>query len=146
MATPWLPEGYHSVTPYLVVEDILKQMDFFIYGLNGVEKYRMPGPSGSIVHAEVRVGNSMIMLGAAMEGFAPTAGTYYHYVPDVDATYNQAISKGGESVEEPKDQFWGDRTAKVKDPSGNTWYLATAKERLSPEELNQRAESALAQA
>lgn len=143
MAPKPIPEGYHSVTPYLVVDDPDRLLDFIKQALGAEEMFRMDGPDGKIGHAEVRIGDSMVMLGGASgsAGGQAMPTTLYLYVDDTDATYHRGIESGGTSVEEPADQFYGDRRAAVRDPVGNIWFLATKVEDVSPEEMAKRVEA-----
>jgi PhnB protein len=121
-----IPDGYHTVTPYLLVNDAARLIEFLKDGLGAEEIGRMPGPDGAIAHAEVRIGNSVVMMGQPGEGNpGATTSALYLYFEDVDAVYKRAVAAGGVSTEEPADQFYGDRRAGVRDPCGNTWWLAT---------------------
>ncbi len=133
-----VPEGYHSVTPYLVVRGVDRLIEFLQQGLGAVEKERHARPDGVVMHAELKVGNSMLMMGEAPDEHAAAPSNLYLYVEDVDRTYRQALQAGGTSVREPADQFYGDRIGGVKDPSGNTWWISTHVEDVSPEELERR--------
>lgn len=119
-----IPDGYHSVSPYLLVSDAAKLLDFLKAGLGAEETVRMPGPDGSVSHAEVRIGDSIVMMGQPMDGSATTAALHV-YLEDVDAAHKRAVAAGGVSTEEPADQPYGDRRAGFRDPAGNTWWLAT---------------------
>jgi PhnB protein len=141
MATRPIPEGYHSITPYLVVEGVARLIDFMKRAFGAEERERMLRPDGSIGHAEVRIGDSVVMMGEARGEHRPMPGTLYLYVEDTDAVYRRALDAGGASVMEPTDMFYGDRNAGVKDPCGNFWYIATRKEDLSSEELQRRAKT-----
>lgn len=143
MAPKPIPEGYHSVTPYLVVDDPERLLDFVKQALGAEEMFRMDGPDGKIGHAEVRIGDSMVMLGGASgsAGGQAMPATLYLYVDDTDATYRLGVESGGTSVEDPADQFYGDRRAAVRDPVGNIWFLATKVEDVSPEEMAKRVEA-----
>lgn len=143
MAPNPIPEGYHSVTPYLVVDEPEKVLDFVKQALGAEEIFRMDGPDGGIAHAEVKIGDSMVMLGGASGAASgtPMPATIYLYVEDTDATYRRALEAGGTSVEEPADQFYGDRRAAVRDPGGNQWFIATNVEDISPEEMAKRVEA-----
>ena len=139
MAVKPIPDGYHSVTPYLVVDDPRKVLDFVKQAFGAEETVRMDGPDGSIAHCEFKVGDSMVMLGGAagsQHGAMPAM--IYLYVPDTDATYKRAIEAGATSTEEPNDAFYGDRRAGLRDPGGNFWYIATNVEDVSPEEMERR--------
>jgi len=134
-----IPEGYHSVTPYLVVKGVAALIDFLKQAFDAREIERMSRPDGTIQHAEVRIGDSVVMMGEATTPWEPMPTMLYLYVSDTDATYQRALKAGATSVQEPADQFYGDRTAAVKDRSGNFWYIATHVEDVSPEEMKKRA-------
>jgi uncharacterized glyoxalase superfamily protein PhnB len=140
MAVKPIPEGFHSVTPYLMVRDAAALLDFLKQAFGAQEIMRMPAPDGSIAHAEVRVGDSPIMMGEACGEFDPMPGSIYLYVEDTDTTYQRALHAGARSLMEPTNQFYGDRSANVVDPVGNHWWIATHIEDLQPEELAKRAE------
>jgi PhnB protein len=136
-----IPEGYHSVTPYLVVENAERLMDFLKKAFGAVEVHRTAGPDGSIRHAEARIGDSMIMMGQARAPWTPRPAMLYLYVPDVDATYAKALAAGGKAAQEPTTHFYGDRSGAVDDSQGNQWWMATHVEDVPPEELQRRAEA-----
>ncbi len=142
MAVKAIPDGYHSVTPYLTVQGVPTLIDFMKQAFEAQEIERMTGPDGRIGHAEVKIGDSIVMMGEAGGQWQPMPGSIYLYVNDVDATYKRALQAGAASTMEPMDQFYGDRSAGVKDPSGNQWWIATHKEDLSREELMKRAQAA----
>jgi PhnB protein len=143
MAVKAIPEGYHSVTPYLTVHGVPTLIDFMKQAFEAQEIERMTRPDGTIGHAEVKIGDSIVMMGEAGGQWQPMPGSIYLYVNDVDATYKRALRAGAVSTMEPIDQFYGDRSAGVKDPSGNQWWIATHKEDLSREELMKRAQVAM---
>lgn len=146
MAVKPIPEGYHSVTPYLVVQGAAQLIEFMKEALGAEETFRMPTPSGGIGHAEVKIGDSMVMLGDASGAENPPMPAILHvYVEDVDARYKRALQAGATSVREPADQFYGDRSAGVKDKFGNQWWLATHVEDVPPEEMAKRAQAAMSQ-
>lgn len=145
MATNWIPKGFHSVTPYLAVHDAARVIEFVKQGFGAQEIMRMPDPDGKVMHAEVKIGDSIVMIGEARGPRPAMPTSLYVYVEDVDATYKQALQAGGASTAEPADQFYGDRTGNVKDPAGNQWTVATHKEDVSAEELRKRAETAMRQ-
>lgn len=136
-----IPKGFHTVTPYLIVQGVAKLIDFLKEAFHGEEIERMARHDGTIMHAEVKIGDSIIMMGEAGSHSEPKPVNLYMYVPDTDGVYQQALRAGGTSVMEPADQFYGDRNAGVKDPSGNCWWIATHKEDMSMEELRKRAEA-----
>jgi PhnB protein len=143
MAVKPIPKGYRSVTPYLMVDDAVKLVEFMKTAFNATETERMTRPDGRIAHAEVRIGDSMVMLGEARGDWKAMPATIYLYVPDVDATYKRALAAGGVSIMEPANQFYGDRHGAVKDPTGNLWWIATHVEDVSPEEMKRRAAAAM---
>ena len=135
-----VPDGYHTVTPYLVVQDVAGLTDFLEQAFDAQEMVRMGSPGGSIMHAEVRIGDSMVMMGEAGENNPPMPAMLHLYLEDADAAYRRALEAGAISLREPEDQFYGDRTAGVKDDFGNQWWLATHIEDVTPEEMQRRAE------
>ena len=141
MAVKPIPDGYHSVTPYLVVEGVVKLIDFVKQAFGATEIERMAAPDGRIMHAEVKIGDSIIMMAESSAQWNPMPGFLYLYVPDTDAVYRQALTSGATSIMEPADQFYGDRNAGVKDFCSNIWWIATRKENVSPEELQRRSEA-----
>jgi uncharacterized glyoxalase superfamily protein PhnB len=143
MAVKPIPDGYHSVTPYLTVRGVPMLIDFMRQAFEAQEVERVTRPDGTVGHAEVKIGDSIVMMGEANSEWQPMPGAIYLYVNDVDATYKRALRAGAVSTMEPVDQFYGDRSAGVKDPSGNQWWIATHKEDLSREELMKRAQAAM---
>jgi PhnB protein len=141
MAVTPIPAGYHTVTPYLVVQGVAQLMDFLKQAFDAHEIMRMPLPDGTIMHAEVKIGDSTLMMGEARGEFKPMPGALYLYVADADATYTRALQAGATSTMEPADQFYGDRSAGVRDPVGNHWWIATHVEDVPPDELARRAEA-----
>src|SRR5687768_10550746 len=115
MAVKPIPEGYHSVTPYLIGQGAAKVLDFVKQTFDAQELMRMPGPNGTIGHAEFRIGDSHLMISDGGEQYPPMPCSLYVYVDNVDETYKRALKAGGVSVKEPADQFYGDRSASVKD-------------------------------
>jgi PhnB protein len=153
MAVRPIPEGYHSVTPYLAVEDASKAIEFYKEAFGASESLRMPGPDGTIAHAELQIGDSKLMLSDPFpqsnvrppsERGGPTASIFL-YVKDVDVTFEQAQQAGAEVVSDLEDMFWGDRFGTLSDPFGHVWSIATHKEDLSPEEIAERSKEAMAQ-
>lgn len=143
MAVKAIPDGYHSVTPYLIVQGVPTLIDFMKHAFEAQEIERMTRPDGGIGHAEVKIGDSIVMMGEAGGERQPMPGMIYLYVNNIDVTYKRALQAGAVSIMEPMDQFYGDRSAGVKDPSGNQWWIATHKEDLSREELMKRAQAAM---
>ncbi len=145
MAVNPVPKGFQTVTPYLTVSDARAQIEFLkqAFGATTTETLHQDS-DGSIRHAELKIGNSMIMLGQARDQWKPRPAGFYLYVPDCDGTYKRAMQAGAKSLMEPADQFYGDRNAGVEDAAGNQWWIATHIEDVSPEELQRRAQSSLA--
>jgi uncharacterized glyoxalase superfamily protein PhnB len=140
MAVKPIPDGYHSVTPYLVVQGAAKLIEFLKKAFGAEEVFPpMRGPDGAIMHAELRIGDSIVMMGDAGGEFQPMQSMIHLYVGDADAVCKRALQAGATSVRELADQFYGDRSAGVKDLCGNFWWIATHKEDVSPEELARRA-------
>jgi PhnB protein len=138
MKSQKIPEGHHSVTPGMVVPGVPRLIDFLKEVFDGVETVRFAMPDGHVAHAEVKIGDSVVMMGEPMGEFKPMPCMLSVYVDDVDATYRRAVAAGGESLEAPADQFYGHRTARVKDPSGNQWSIHTVIEEISNEEMERR--------
>lgn len=139
MSVKPIPEGFHSVTPYLVAEGVARLLDFLEQAFDAQETERMQRPDGSVMHAQVKIGDSMLMMGEPMGDSKPMPCALYLYVDDTDAVYQRALAAGAASVSEPSDQFYGDRNAGVKDPSGNLWWIATHQEDVSHDEMMRRA-------
>ena len=148
--TKSIPDGYHNVTPYLIVDDAAAAIEFYKKAFGATELMRMPKPNGKIGHAEIRIGDSPVMLAdeaSEMGARSPrTIGgspvSILLYVDDVDTTFTKAVN-GGAKVQRPvADQFYGDRTGGVEDPFGHVWYIATHVEDVSPEEMKKRAAAA----
>lgn len=139
MAVKPIPDGYHSLTPFFTVPGVKRLLDFMKQAFDAKELHRMEGPGGMIVHAEVQIGDSRLMLGEPMgEQSKPMPGCLYFYTKDTDAIYKKAMAAGATSKMEPADQFWGDRAAGVIDPSGNFWMFGTHIEDVAPDELERR--------
>jgi uncharacterized glyoxalase superfamily protein PhnB len=146
MAAKPVPDGYHTVTPYLTVRDAPKAIEFLQQAFGAkISHEPIKRPDGTIMHAQVTVGDSPIMIGEESEMAKPTTSSLYLYVSDVDSVYERAVKAGGNTVMEPTDMFYGDRSGAVKDPSGNSWFIATHKEDVAPQELAKRAEAFLKQ-
>ncbi len=143
MAVKPIPDGYHTVTPYLLATDGKKLLEFVKQAFGAEETVRMDTPDGKVGHAEIRIGDSVVMLADAStsEQGRPMPAMIHLYVEDADKVYRQAIEAGATSVREPADQFYGDRTGGVTDPVGNHWYIATHVEDVSPEEMAKRAQA-----
>jgi uncharacterized glyoxalase superfamily protein PhnB len=139
-----IPNGYHTVTPYLIVEGADKLIEFMKQAFGAQARGRMGPPDGPVMHAEVQIGDSVVMLADAGGENPPIPAMIHLYVDDADAFYQRALKAGASSLREPADQFYGDRSAGVKDAFGNQWWLATHVEDVSPEEMEKRA-AAMAQ-
>lgn len=138
MKTTTIPAGYHAVTSYLTVQGAADLIDFLKQAFAAREKERFTQPDGTIGHAEVTIGDSVIMLGEPKNDCQPMPAAFYLYVDEVDAIYQRALTAGATSAMEPANQFWGDRTATVNDRFGNIWHIATRIEDVSQEEIEQR--------
>lgn len=144
-----IPEGFHSLTPHLIFEDSAQAIDWYKKALGAEEKSRALGPDGKVMHAELQIGNSRLMLNDEMGGGrSPKAlgGSpvgFWIYVDDCDSLFKRAVAAGGQVASGPMgalaDQFWGDRTGSFTDPFGYQWTIATRKEDLTPQELDERA-------
>ena len=144
-----IPKGYHTLTPSIVVAGAAKAIDFYKKAFGAEEVMRFPAPDGSIMHAELRIGDSMIMLGDEMPeqggGRSPksiggTPVSFFVYGDDVDAAWKRAVDAGAKPIMPLADQFWGDRAGCLEDPFGHNWWLAQHVEDLTPEELRKRGE------
>ena len=132
-----IPEGHRTVTPFLRVADAARLIDFMKQAFAATEAFRMDGPDGSVAHAEVKIGDSLVMIGQAPADQAMQSMLHL-YVPDTDAVYKSALAAGATSIREPADQFYGDRSAGVRDAQGNEWWMATHIEDVSQEEMERR--------
>ena len=144
-----IPDGYHTVTPVLVFDDTRKAIDWYKKALGAKEHGVYEGPDGKVMHAEIRIGNSPVMVHDAMMGskspqaYGGSPASLWIYTEDCDALFNRALGAGAQEAGMPlSDQFWGDRCGMLKDPFGFTWTIATHKEDLTREELDQRADEA----
>lgn len=147
-----IPAGYHTITPYLFIKGAGQALDFYKKAFGATELMRFPGPNDTIGHAEIKIGDSIIMLAdecleMGVRGPKTIGGSsmcLMIYVEDADARFNQAVAAGAKVVRPLKDQFYGDRSGTLEDPFGHIWTIATHKEDLSPEELKKRAAAAKA--
>jgi PhnB protein len=142
-----IPDEYHSVQPYLVVDGAERLIEFLKGTFEVADPMRMPRPDGKIGHAEVRIGDSVVMLAdsGGPENAEPTKAMLVTYVEDCDKTYARALEAGGRSIQEPEDQFYGDRTAGVRDEFGNEWHFHTHVEDVSEEEMGRRVQELMQQ-
>jgi PhnB protein len=142
-----VPAGYHAATPYLIVDGAAKALEFYKRAFDATERMRMPGPGGKIGHAEVSIGDSVIMLadehpeiGArGPHAYGGTPVSLHLYVPDVDATVKKAVAAGGKLVDPVADKFYGDRMGTIEDPFGHRWHVSTHLEDVAPDEMARRA-------
>ncbi|WP_306589542.1 VOC family protein [Geothrix sp. 21YS21S-4] len=138
MAVSPVPPGYHTVTPYLTVADGHGLLAFLRAAFGAEERSCSLRPDGSVANAEVKIGDSMVMVAQAQDPWKPLPAGFYLYVPDTDAVYAAALAAGGTSLMEPSDQFYGDRNAGVLDPWGNHWWIATHIEDVDEAEIQRR--------
>jgi PhnB protein len=141
MAVNPIPEGYRTVTPYLIVNDVDRLLKFLKSAFNAQVTDEHRRPDGTVMHADVVIGDSHVMMGQANEKWRTMTGSILLYVPDVDATYEAALRAGGKSIQEVTDHFYGDRSGGVEDPTGVTWWISTHVEDVSPEEMERRMKS-----
>ncbi len=142
MTTANKPPGYHTITPYLKVDDPERLLAFLQTGLGATLDNDPILENGRIAHAELSLGDSHLMMSGSTAQYPAMPACLYIYLDAVDAAYARALAAGGTSIQVPTDQFYGDRTAGVRDPCGGYWWLATHQETLSPEELARRAQEA----
>jgi PhnB protein len=141
-----IPKGYHTVTPYLIIDGAAKAIDFYKKAFGAIELVRMPGPDGKIGHAEIRIGDSPVMMADANSkmghrspnDLGSTPVSIVLYVEDADKIFNQAVSAGAKSLRPMEDQFYGDRMGTLQDPFGHVWSVGTHVEDVSPEEMKRR--------
>ena len=145
MAVKPVPDGFHTITPYLTVTEANGLLDFIKRAFNAKEHHVMRGPDGSVGHADLVIGDSHVMLGQAHGEWTAMPSQLYLYVTDCDARYRQALAAGATSVQEPKTQFYGDRHGCVKDLCGNLWWLSTHVEDVSNEEMEKRMKASMPQ-
>lgn len=141
-----IPIGYHSISPFLMLNDLPDFLDFLREAFDAQVVRRVAGEGGAVIHAEVRLGDSHVMMGDPMGQHEPMPAGLYFYVPNADAVYKQALAAGATSISPPADQFYGDRNAGVRDKWGNTWWLATHIEDVNEGELQRRSDEQLATA
>jgi len=145
-----IPEGYHSVTPYLIIKGAAEAIEYYKKSFGATELFRMPAPDGKIGHAEIKIGDSPIMLAdehpnlghVGPQTLGGTSVGIMIYVDDVDTMFKKAISGGGQEIKPLQDQFYGDRSGTLKDPFGHMWTVATHVEDVAPEEMEKRMAAA----
>ncbi len=148
-----IPQGYHSVTPYLFIKGAASAIDYYKKVFGAEERVRMPGPDGRVMHAELQIGDSIVMLadenlqiGAkSPQTIGGTSSSLHVYVQDVDTIAQKAVDAGGQLVRPVKNQFYGDRSGTLIDPFGHMWSVATHIEDVSPEEMKKRMDKAMSQ-
>jgi PhnB protein len=153
MATKPIPEGYHTVTPYLAVDDAAEAIEYYRKAFGAEERVRMETPDGNVGHAELAIGDSRVMLSdpfpqattRSPKELGGTSVSVFMYVEDVDAVVKRAIDAGAKITMEVADQFWGDRFGSVIDPFGHSWSIATHIEDLTPDEIAERGKAAMAE-
>jgi PhnB protein len=151
MAAKPIPDGYHTATPYLIVSGAARAIAFYKQAFAASEMMRMDGPDGKVGHAEIKIGDSRIMLAdeypemgfRSPQSLGGAGVSILLYVEDVDSRFKQAIASGAKELREVKDQFYGDRSGTLEDPFGHVWTIATHKEDLTPEEMQKRSETFL---
>jgi PhnB protein len=152
MAVKPIPEGYHTVTPYLAVADAAEAIEYYTKAFGAKERVRMAAPDGRIGHAELEIGDSLVMLSDPFpqattrtpKELGGTSVSVFMYVEDVDAIVKRAVDVGATITMDVADQFWGDRFGTVQDPFGHSWSIATHVEDVPPEEMAERAKAAMA--
>lgn len=148
-----IPDGYHVITPYLVVAGAAKAIDFYGRAFGAQERFRMPSADGSVMHAEFQIGDSIVMIAdenpmmgsKSPEALGGSPQNLLIYVEDVDSVFQKALDEGASVVMPVADMFWGDRYGKLKDPFGHEWSIATHIEDVPPEEMGERAAAAMAE-
>jgi PhnB protein len=153
MAAKVIPDGYHSVTPYLIVKGADRAIDFYKNVFCASQRMRMDGPNGTVGHAEIEIDGSVIMLAdefpdmgfRSPQSLGGTGVSLHLYVKEVDSCFSRAVAAGAKALRPVQDQFYGDRSGTVEDPFGHVWTISTHKEDLSPEELRKRAEAVMKQ-
>jgi PhnB protein len=142
MSAVYVPEGFHTVTPNIIVENADKAVAFYKKAFGAEEMMRLTTPDKKVVHCELRFGDSRVNLGEAMEGWPPHPLLAQIFVEDSDATFQRAVDAGAKVLSPVTDMFFGFREGRVQDPFGNTWTISTCKERLSSEEMQRRLDAA----
>jgi PhnB protein len=148
----FIPEGYNSITPYLIIKGAAKAIDYYKEVFDATELFRMDGPDGKVGHAELQIGKSRIMLAdenpamgaghASATSIGASPVSLYLYIPDVDQVFERAVAAGAKVLKPVEDQFYGDRSGFLEDPFGHLWGVATHVEDVAPQELEERAQKA----
>ena len=140
-----VPEGFHTMTPQLTLDNAAKTMEWYVKALGAKELRRSAGPDGKIMHAELTIGSSLFIVNDAMMGskgpkaYGGSPASWWVYVEDCDALFKKAVAAGAKVQMPMEDQFWGDRAGAITDPEGFTWWIASRKEELAPDEIQKRA-------
>jgi PhnB protein len=153
MAVKPIPDGYHSVTPYLIIKGADRALEFYKRAFGAKQRMRMAGPHGTVGHAEIEIDGSAVMLAdefpemgyRSPQSIGGAGVSLVLYVTDVDARFNQAVAAGAKPLRPVEDQFYGDRSGTIEDPFGHVWTISTHKEDLTLEEVQKRAEAAMKQ-
>jgi PhnB protein len=153
MSVKPVPDGYHTVTPYLIISGAAAALEFYKMAFGATELFRMDAPGGKIGHAEIKIGDSPIMLAdeypdmgyRGPKAIGGTPVSIMIYVEDVDTVFNRTVAAGAKVKQAVKDQFYGDRSGTLEDPFGHVWTIATHKEDLTPEEIGKRAQECMKQ-
>jgi|HubBroStandDraft_6_1064221.scaffolds.fasta_scaffold46804_6 PhnB protein len=138
MTAPWLPDGFHTVTPNIIADDAERAVDFLKRAFGATENYRLLLADGKITHCELRIGNSIVNLGSPMEGWPAHSLIAQLFVENPDALFERAVQAGATALMPMTDMFVGIREGRLADPFGNVWIVATLKERITPEEMQRR--------
>ena len=138
MSAQWLPKGFHTITPNIIVDDAEQAVAFFKQAFKASETYRLTLSSGKITHCEIRLGDSIFNLGASMDGWPAHGLVAQIYVEDSDALFDRAVQAGAKVIMPMTDMFFGSREGRLADPFGNVWTIATLKEEVSPAEMQRR--------
>jgi PhnB protein len=142
MNESWIPKGFNTVTPNIIVDNADEAIAFFKRGLGATEQYRLTMSNGKVAHCELRFGDSVVNVGASMEGFPPRSLIAQIYVDNSDALFERAVAAGASAVMPMTDMFFGSREGRISDPFGNIWTIATLREEVSPDEMQRRITAA----
>ena len=142
MNESWIPKGFRTVTPNIIVDNAEDAIAFLKRALGATEQYRLTMSSGKVTHCELKVGDSIVNLGESMEGWPARGLVAQIYVEDSDALFEQAVAAGGSVIMPMTDMFFGTREGRIADPFGNVWTIATLKEQVAPEEMQRRLAAA----
>lgn len=152
MSATAVPAGHHTVTPYLAIKNAVRALEFYQRAFGAIEVYRLMMPDGRLGHAEIRIGDSLIMLadefpeygGKSPETLGGSPVSIHLYVEDVDSLFRTAVAAGAKERKQVQDQFYGDRAGQLQDPFGHLWWVATHKEDVAPDEMQHRVEAMFA--